>query len=84
MSLYDDEERRAFIEKGLELYDSLAPELESNHLGEIVAIHPESGEYHLGKTLNRADALAYGARRDEWYLFVRIGDRSAHLPLQVW
>jgi hypothetical protein len=84
MSLYDDDERATFIEKGLKVYDSLAAELEKEHPGEIIAINPETGEYHVGKTLNRADALAYEARRDGWYLFVRIGDRSSHLPLQSW
>jgi hypothetical protein len=84
MNLYDKAERQTFVERGLEVYDQLAPQLEQQHAGGIVAICPESGEHFVGKTLNQADEQAYKATPDAWYLFVRIGDRSAHLPLQSW
>jgi len=84
MDLYEKAERQAFIDEGLGIYDQIAGELEPEHNGEIVAICPESGKYFVGKTLNQADGLAYQATPDGWCLFVRIGDRSAHLPLQSW
>jgi len=84
MSLYDKAERQAFIDKGLEIYDRVASELEGEHSGGIVAIDPESGAYFVGETLNQADALAYQASPNAWYLYVRIGDRNSHLPLQSW
>ena len=84
MSLYDKAERQTFVEKGLEIYDGIASELERDHSGEIIAICPETGAYFVGGTLNQADDLAYQAMPDAWYLFVRIGDRTAHLPLQSW
>lgn len=84
MSLYDKDERQAFIDKGLETYDRVTAEMEADHSGEIVAICPETGNYFVGETLNQANGLAYQAAPDTWYLFVRIGDRGAHLPLQCW
>jgi len=84
MSLYDKAERQIFIEKGLEIYDKIASKLEGDHSGGIVAIYPETSAYFVGGTLNQANDLAYQAMPDAWYLFVRIGDRTAHLPLQSW
>lgn len=84
MSLYDTTERQAFIDKSLEVYDRIASELERDHSGGIVAICPETGKHFVGDTLNQADDLAYQAFPDAWYLFVRVGERSAHLPLQSW
>ena len=84
MSLYDKAERQTFIEKGLEIYDGIASKLEGDHSGGIVAICPETGAHFVGGTLNQANDLAYQAMPDAWYLFVRIGDRTAHLPLQSW
>ena len=84
MSLYDKAERQTFIEKGLEIYDGIASKLAGDHSNGIVAICPETGAYFAGGTLNQANDLAYQAVPDAWYLFVRIGDRTAHLPLQSW
>ena len=84
MSLYDKAERQTFIDKGLEIYDGIAAELEGDLRGGIVAICPETGAYFVGGTLNQANDLAYQATPDAWYLFVRIGDRDANLPLQSW
>jgi len=84
MNLYDKLEREAFIAKGLEVYERIKGELEEKHKGEIVAIRPATGEYFVGKTLNKADEKAFAANRDAWYLFVRVGEPEAHIPLQVW
>ena len=54
------------------------------HHGEIVAIRPETGEYFVGQKLLKAKEQARAADRDAWYLFVRIGEPDAHIPLQAW
>ena len=84
MSIYDEAQRGAFIAKGLEVYERLKEELEARHHGEIVAIRPETGEYFVGKKLLKAEEQARSADRDAWYLFVRIGEPDAHIPLQAW
>ena len=84
MNLYDKAERETFIAKGLEVYERIKGELEPEYNGEIVAIHPETGEYFVGRTLNRADERAFASDQDAWYLFVRIGEPDAHIPLWTW
>jgi hypothetical protein len=82
--MYDKILREEFIAKGKTIYDQLRGDLEPAHEGEIVAIHPESGEHFLGKTLNEADEKAFASRPDEWLYFVRIGCPEASLPLKTW
>jgi hypothetical protein len=82
--MYDRDERKAFIAKGQEVYGKLKGELEPVHDGEIVAIHPNSGDHFVGKTLNEADEKAFSKRPDEWLYFVRIGSPEAALPLKTW
>jgi len=82
--MYDKAHREEFITKGQEVYERLKGDLEPAHEGEIVAIHPESGEHFLGKTLNEADEKAFAKHPDEWLYFVRIGSAEASLPLKAW
>ncbi|HUS69452.1 MAG TPA: hypothetical protein VM075_01575 [Anaerolineae bacterium] len=82
--MYDKAHREEFITKGEAVYDRLKDSLEPAHEGEIVAIHPESGEHFLGKTLNEADEKAFAKHPDEWLYFVRIGSADASLPLKAW
>lgn len=82
--MYDKAERQAFIAKAQEVYETLKTELEPAHEGEIVAIHPESGDHFLGKTLGGADQRAFAEYPDEWLCFVRIGSPEATLPLKTW
>ena len=82
--MYDKAHREEFITKGKAVYDRLKDNLESAHEGEIVAIHPESGEHFLGKTLNEADEKAFAKHPDKWLYFVRIGSADASLPLKTW
>lgn len=82
--MYDKALREEFITKGKEAYDRLKGDLEPAHEGEIVAIHPESGEHFLGKTMNEADEKAFAKHPDEWLYFVRIGSADASLPLKTW
>jgi hypothetical protein len=82
--MYDKVQRQEFITKGKEVYGGLKDELEPNHEGQIVAIHPESGEHFLGETLNEADEKAFAKYPDQWLYFVRIGSPEASLPLKTW
>lgn len=82
--MYDKAERQAFITKAKEIYERIKGDLEPAHEGEIVAIHPDSGEYFLGQTLNQADAKAYERYPDGWLYFARIGSPEATLPLKTW
>jgi hypothetical protein len=82
--MYEKAQREEFITKGKAIYDRLKGDLEPGHEGEIVAIHPDSGEHFLGKTLNEADEKAFAKHPDEWYYFVRIGSPEASLLLKTW
>ncbi len=82
--MYDKAKRQAFIAKAQKVYDILKVELEPRHEGAIVAIHPESGDHFLGKTLNDADQKAFAKYPDQWLYFVRIGSPEATLPLKTW
>ncbi len=85
MAMYKDKAtRKAFIDKGLEIYDTLKDQLESAHAGEIVAIEPNSGHHVLGKTLGEANKAMFEKHPDEWVLFIRIGGSDAYVPLKTW
>ncbi|NIN68552.1 MAG: hypothetical protein GTO63_28375 [Anaerolineae bacterium] len=82
--MYDKNERAKFTSRGQAVYEKLKSDLEPAHEGEIVAIHPESGDHFLGKTLNEADEKAFASYPDEWLYFVRLGSPEAALPLKTW
>jgi hypothetical protein len=82
--MYEKAERQEFIARAKEAYEGLKGDLESEHDGEIVAIHPESGDHFLGQTLNQADERAYVKYPDTWLYFARIGSPEAALPLKTW
>lgn len=84
MDLYEKAQRQEFVAAAQAEYDKLKDDLQSAHEGEIVAIHPDSGEYFLGRTLNEADERAYAKYPDAWLYFVRIGSPEASLPLKTW
>lgn len=84
MDMYEKAHRQEFIAAAQAVYDKLKGELESAHEGEIVAIHPGTGEHFLGRTLNEADEKAYAKYPDAWVYFVRIGAPEASLPLKTW
>lgn len=85
MAMYKDKAtRQAFISKGLEIYNSLKPQVEPAHNGEIVAIEPNSGEHVLAPTLGKADKAMFAKHPDTWVLFIRVGTSDAYLPLKTW
>ncbi len=84
MDMYEKAQRQEFVAAANAVYDRLEDDLESAHEGEIVAIHPQSGEHFLGQTLNEADEKAFASHPDSWLYFVRIGSPEVSLPLKTW
>ncbi|MDY7039435.1 MAG: hypothetical protein SVX38_01080 [Chloroflexota bacterium] len=78
----DKKAREAFISRGKDIYEKIKDELADQE--GVVAIHPESGEYFVGKTLGKADAAAYAKYPDQWVYFVRLDDPEAAMPLPTW
>ena len=78
----DPAAREAFMARGRAIYERV-----KGHLGceaGVVAIEPESGDYFVGSTLGRANALAYERFVDRWLYFVRTDDASAEIALPTW
>jgi hypothetical protein len=59
------------VQRGAQLYEmQLKEDLEAGAMGQVVAIHPESGEYAVAS--REEDAVSeLRARRPEGFLFVR-------------
>jgi hypothetical protein len=73
-----DPELDAFVRTAEEIYaDHLRAVLEPNHLGEFVAIEPQSGDYFLGKTLNEATRAARATYPSRLTHAMRIGHKAA-------
>ena len=69
MSMLSQDQQR-FVEAAKKVYEEkLKDQLERDHIGEVIAIEPESGDYVLGKTLSEVD----GARRE------RFGQKPVHI-----
>lgn len=78
----DKKAREAFIVRGKEVFEKIRGELTGQE--GVVAIHPESGDYFVGKTLGKAEAAAYAKYPDQWVYFVRLDDPNAAMPLPTW
>jgi predicted ribonuclease toxin of YeeF-YezG toxin-antitoxin module len=74
--------REAFITRGKKAYEKIKDELADKE--GVVAIHPDSGDYFVGKTLGTANAAAYEKHPDQWVYFVRLEDPGAAIPLPTW
>jgi hypothetical protein len=67
-----------FVRKAESIYASrLQAILEPAHLGQFVAIEPESGNYFLGRTLNEASRAARATFPDRLTHAMRIGHTAA-------
>lgn len=73
----------AFLVAAKAVYLRVRTELEPEHAGEIVAIHPGSGDHFMGRTLIEANAKAFAEHPNELVCFVRIGS-SAVMPMKTW
>lgn len=74
-----------FVRRAEELYATqLRAILEPAHMGEFVAIEPDSGDYFLGKTLGDATRLARQLCPNRLTHAMRVGHRAAlHLGMHV-
>lgn len=67
------------------LYEQLREQLEREHLGEIVAIEPDSGDYFVGTDRREVEKKARVKYPDKVFFRRRIGADPAviHLPGRV-
>lgn len=74
-----------FVRRAEEVYAArLRAVLEPDHLGEFVAIEPESGDYFLGQTLSEAMGAARRAHPDRLAHAMRVGHKAAlHFGMHI-
>jgi len=66
-------------EEGKRIYSSqLKNMLEPQHVGEFVAIHPETGAYFLGATGTEALSKAHAAMPTAQFCLRKVGSETAH------
>ena len=67
------------VERGQNTYRrTLASILEPSHLGEFVAVEPDSGRYFLGSTATAALVSAHAAMPNNLFYLTRVGRETAH------
>ena len=67
-----------FVRQAEEVYEArLRKVLEPEHMGEFVAIEPESGDYFLGKTVSEAIGAARRSHPDRLAHAMRVGHKAA-------
>jgi hypothetical protein len=67
------------VERGQTTYrQQLASILEPSHIGEFVAVEPDSGQYFLGNTASAALVAAHAAMPNNLFYLTRVGRETAH------
>lgn len=67
------------VERGQNAYrQRLASILEPSHVGEFVAVEPDSGRYFLGSTASAALVAARAAMPNDLFYLTRVGRETAH------
>ena len=67
------------VERGQSTYRrALASILEPSHLGEFVAVEPDSGRYFLGSTASAALVAAHSSMPNNLFYLTRVGRETAH------
>lgn len=73
-----DPEWRAFAERAKQVYDqTLKSRLEPEHIGELIAVEPDSGEFVLAPTINemtQSTRLRFGTKPVH---LIRVGGGTA-------
>jgi hypothetical protein len=67
---------RGMAEKARSIYEKIRDKLEAEHMGEVVAIDVESGDYFLGKTGLEAARQAKARYPNRIPYVIRIGRRA--------
>lgn len=71
--------RGDLVERGQTTYrQRLAPILEPLHVGEFIAVEPDSGRYFLGMTASAALVAAHAAMPNNLFYLTRVGQEIAH------
>jgi len=78
----DPAAREALIAAGRAVFAQVRATLDVD--GGVVAIEPQSGAHLWGKTLGKANQLAYEAFPDQWLYFCRLDDPAAEILLPTW
>jgi hypothetical protein len=74
----DTEDSQDIGRRAEQIYaDRLKSDLERSHLGEFLAIEPESETHFLGRTLSEAIGAARHAHPDRLVYALRIGEETA-------
>jgi hypothetical protein len=67
------------VERGQNTYKQrLASILEPSHIGEFVAVEPDSGQYFLGSTASAVLVAAHAALPNNLFYLTRVGRETAH------
>lgn len=67
------------VERGRSTYrERLASVLEPSHIGEFLAVEPDSGRYFLGNTASAALVAAHTAMPKHLFYRTRVGRETAH------
>lgn len=67
------------VERGQSAYrERLASILEPSHMGEFVAVEPDSGRYFLASTASEALVAAHAAMPKHLFYLTRVGRETAH------
>lgn len=71
--------RDDLVERGQSIYrQRLASILEPSHIGEFVAVEPDSGSYFRGRTASAALVVAHAAMPKNRFYLTRVGRETAH------
>jgi hypothetical protein len=67
------------VERGQSTYrQRLASIFEPSHIGEFVAVEPDSGRYFLGSTASAVLVAAHAAMPNKLFYLTRVGRETAH------
>ncbi|MDZ7261339.1 MAG: hypothetical protein ONB05_04460 [candidate division KSB1 bacterium] len=69
-------DRRRLVEKAKAIYEKIREQLEAEHLGKVVLIEVDSGDYFIGKTGLEAYEQAKKKYPDKLFYGIRIGRRA--------
>jgi hypothetical protein len=70
------EEIDAYGDAAEKIYEPLRPELEAKHWGKYITIHPVTGDYAIGRTLDSADKKLRKKYPEVSFVVYRVGYRA--------
>ena len=76
-SLVQSLNKEQFAQKGEKIFRSIEDRLKPVHLGKVIAIEIESGNYFIGRTHSEAGYKAKRKFPDKIFYFARVGARAA-------